>query len=199
MPGQMSEKQYAIHPSAVMMVLILSGVTTLFGALSIAYIYSRADMGMFSISVPWLFIINTFILAFTGVCIQYCYKHFKLRNELLTIRWGFLTVGTTLLFLIMQGIAWNHLLTTQITPGSSGGYGYLYAISILHFLHVAAGIPFLLRILIPMTTSYRQGNASLLFIDDHIKRKLRHTTWYWHFIDVVWIYLMVFFLVSSMI
>jgi len=199
MSGGISEKHYTIHPSSVMMVLILSGITTLFGALSLAYIYSRADMGMFSISVPWLFIINTFILAATGICIQLCYKNFKLRNEKLTLRWGFLTIGTTMLFLIMQGTAWNHLLTTQITPGSSGGYGYLYAISILHFLHVAAGIPFLLRILLPIASSYRQGNASLLFIDDHVKRKLRHTTWYWHFIDVVWIYLMVFFLISSLI
>jgi cytochrome c oxidase subunit III len=193
------DRPFSVHPSSLMMVLILSGIATLFGALSLAYIYSRAGMGMFSISVPWLFILNTFILASTGVCIEQFKKHYQRRQEKQTLQWGFLTLGTTALFLCMQGIAWYHLLTVKITPGTSGGYGYLYAISILHFLHVAAGIPFLIRIIFPLTAAYRQGNASLLFIDDHVRRKLRHTVWYWHFIDVVWILLMVVFLISSLI
>ena len=199
MPNMHSERNYSIHPSAVMMVLILAGITALFGALSMAYLYSRVDKGMGSITVPWLFIFNTFILASTSFCIQRCRRYFTLRNEALTLRWGLLTIIATALFLILQGIAWYQLLTQNITPGSSGSHGFLYAISILHFLHVAAGIPFLLRILIPMASAYHQGNASLLFIDDHMKRKLRHTAWYWHFIDVVWIYLMVFFLVNSLV
>lgn len=181
----------------MMMVLILCGITTLFGALSLAYVYSRAGLGMFSISVPWLFIVNTVVLASTGLCIEQFRKYYHLREEKLTIRWGYLTLGTTLLFLVMQGIAWYNLLAHQITPGSSGGYGFLYAISILHFLHVSGGIPFLLRILLPLTVAHRQGSASLLFIDDHVRRKLRHVAWYWHFIDGVWIFLMLIFLISS--
>jgi len=198
MTGEHQERNFSIHPSAVMMVLILSGITTLFGALTLAYLYTRVDKGMNSIHVPWLFVFNTFVLASTSVCIQRCRKFFTRKDEAQTLRWGFLTIITTFLFLLLQGIAWYQLLAQQYTPGSSGSHGFLYAISILHFLHVMAGIPFLLRILIPMATAYHQGNASLLFIDDHVKRKLRHTTWYWHFIDVVWIYLMVFFLVNSL-
>ena len=199
MPLTQQERTHVIHPSAVMMVLVLSGITALFGALSLAYLYTRVDKGMNSIHVPWLFIFNTFVLASTSICIELCRKYFTLRNEALTLRWGFLTIITTLLFLLLQGIAWYQLLSQHLTPGSSGSHGFLYAISILHFLHVTAGIPFLLRILIPIATAYHQGNASLLFIDDHVKRKLRHTTWYWHFIDVVWIYLMVFLLVNSFV
>jgi len=182
----------------MMMVLILCGITTLFGALSLAYVYARADMGMFSIHIPWLFLINTVILLAAGVCIEKFRKFYRLRLEAQTIRWGYLTLATTLLFLIMQGFAWYTLLTKQITPGYSGGYGFLYAISILHFLHVIGGIPFLLRVLIPLASAQRQGSASLLFIDDHIKRKIRHVSWYWHFIDGVWIFLMLIFLLSSL-
>jgi len=193
------EKKYVIHPSSVMMVLILSGISTLFGALVIAYVYSRSRLGMPGISIPWLFFINTLILISAGYCIERCHKYFKLRIEKRTIRWGYATISLTLLFLAMQGVAWYRLLTEQITPGSSGGHGYLYAISILHFLHVGAGIPFLLRLLIPIHVGYHQGNASLFFIDDHIKRKLRHTIWYWHFIDVVWVCLMIVFLAGTII
>ena len=194
-----SERRYTIHPSSVMMVLILSGITTLFGALVIAYVYARSRLGISGISIPWLFFINTLILISAGYSIEQCRKNFTLRIEKLTIRWGYITILLTLLFLVMQGIAWNRLLMNHITPGTSGGHGYLYAISILHFIHVGAGIPFLLRLLVPMHVSHQQGNASLLFIDDHIKRKLRHTIWYWHFIDAVWISLMIVFLVGTII
>lgn len=193
------ERSYWIHPSSIMMVLILLGITALFGALSFAYVYSRVDKGMFSIQVPWLFIFNTFILAATSIFIQLCRKYFDIKNERLILRYGLLTLVFTMLFLILQAVAWNQLLSQQIRPGSSGGYGFLYAISILHFLHVFAGIPFLLRILMPLYVANKEGNAALYFLSDENRRKLKHTSWYWHFIDIVWIYLMVFFLVNSFI
>jgi cytochrome c oxidase subunit 3 len=80
------------------------------------------------------------------------------------------------------------IVFTKYYPGSSGAHGFLYAISILHFLHVLAGIPFLSRIIFPLSMATQQGNSALIFIDDDQKRMLRHTAWYWHFIDVVWIY-----------
>jgi cytochrome c oxidase subunit 3 len=181
------------------MVLILVGITALFSALSIAYLYSRIDKGMQGIKVPWLFVFNTLILASSSYCIQRCRKYFDQKNETLILKWGVLTIAATFLFLILQGFAWNHLLSQQITPGSSGGHGYLYAISILHFMHVVAGIPFLIRILLPLYVSKKEGNSVLYFLNDSQRRKLKHTAWYWHFIDVMWIYLMTFFLIGSLV
>src|SRR5687768_7200873 len=192
-----NERSYFIHPSSIMMALILIGISALFGALSFAYLYTRVDKGMFSIRIPWLFVFNTFILASSSIFIQLCRKYYEQKNEKLILRYGVLTIVATLFFLILQAIAWSQLLSQQILPGSSGGYGFLYAISILHFLHVLAGIPFLLRILLPLYTSSKEGNAALYFLSDEPRRKLQHTAWYWHFIDVMWIYLMVFFLVNS--
>ncbi len=197
MTKQYQERSYSIHPSSIMMALILIGITALFGALSFAYLYARVDKGMFSIRIPWLFVLNTFILASSSVFIQLCRKYFDHQNEKLILRYGFLTITTTILFLAFQVIAWNQLLNRQILPGSSGGHGYLYAISILHFLHVLAGIPFLLRILFPLYAAHKEGSSALYFLTDHQKRKLKHTSWYWHFIDVMWIYLVVFFLMNS--
>lgn len=193
------ERKFAIHPSSIMMVLILGGITTLFGALTFAYLYTRTDRGMAGIELPWLFVFNTFILASAGLCMHRFRQFFQLRQEKQTLRWGIYSLIATLLFLGMQGLAWYKLFTAQIHPGTSGGYGYLYAISIIHFLHVAAGIPFLARLLIPLYTGVQDGSGALYFIDEHMQRKLKHTSWYWHFIDGVWIYLVIFFLINSMI
>lgn len=193
------ERPYSVHPSSIIMALLLIGITALFGALSFAYLYTRVDKGMFSIRIPWLFVFNTFILASSSVFIQLCRKYFDQKNERLILRYGILTITFTLFFLILQIIAWNQLLTQQLRPGSSGGHGYLYAISILHFLHVLVGIPFLLRVLFPLYVANKEGSSALYFLTDEMKRKLKHTAWYWHFIDVMWIYLVVFFLVNSII
>lgn len=193
------QRNYLVHPSAMIIVLIFFGISTLFGALSLAYLYTRVDRNMNSIHIPLLFVFNTFVLAFSSFSIQRCRKYFDLRDDRLCVRWGLITMVATLSFLGLQGIAWYQLFTRNIIPGSSGAYGFLYAISLLHFLHVFAGLPFLGRVIFPLFTASKQGNSALIFIDDDQRRKLKHTAWYWHFIDVVWIYLMVFFLVNSLV
>jgi len=199
MTKRYNQRAYSVHPSSIIMVLLLIGITALFSALSFAYLYTRIDRGMPGIRIPWLFVFNTLILMSSSYCIQQCRRYFEKQNERLILRWGFLTIAATLLFLVLQSIGWNHLLSRQLLPGSSGGHGYLYAISILHFLHVVAGIPFLLRILIPLYTALKEGNSVLFFVQDDQKTRLKHTAWYWHFIDVMWIYLMILFLISSLI
>ncbi len=181
------------------MVLLLIGITALFGALTMAYLYSRIGTGMHSIRIPLIFVFNTLVLVSSSYCIQRCRKYFDQKDEKMILRWGMLTIVATLLFLGLQGFAWYRLLSQQVLPGSSGGHGYLYAISILHFLHVTAGIPFLLRILLPLYVSRKEGNSALYFLNDEQRTKLKHTAWYWHFIDVMWVYLMIFFLVNSLV
>lgn len=193
------QRPFLVQPSAIIMVLLLCGVTALFGALSFAYLYTRVDKGMQSIRLPWLFILNTFILAASSLSIHLCRKYFDQKNEKLILRYGFLTVAFTLLFLTMQAIVWRQLLVQQLLPGSSGGHGYLYAISVLHFLHVFAGLPFLLRIILPLNSAYKEGTSALYFLSEEQRSRLKYTSWYWHFIDVMWVYLVVFFLMNSLI
>ncbi|MDQ3015179.1 MAG: cytochrome c oxidase subunit 3 [Bacteroidota bacterium] len=181
------------------MFLLFLGITALFGALTFAYIYTRIDKEMPSIHIPWLFVINSIVLASSSYFIQQCRKQFDLQNDKLVLQNGYLTVLSTVTFLILQSIAWNQLMQQQLLPGSSGGHGYLYAISILHFLHVVAGFPFLIRILWPLYLAHKEGTVALFFISDPNRRKLKHTAWYWHFIDVMWIYLVGFFLINSLL
>ncbi len=199
MSRQYNERPYSIHPSTIIMVLVFMGITSLFGALTFAYLYARVDKNMGSIHIPVLFVINSIVLASSSYFIQQCRKQFDRQNEQLLLKNGYFTLLATILFLILQSLAWNQLMEKQLLPGSTGGHGYLYAISILHFLHVVAGIPFLVRILLPLYHGYKEGSAALFFISDANRRKLKHTAWYWHFIDIVWVYLVGFFLVNSML
>lgn len=199
MGKQFREKSYWIHPSSILMALILIGIAMLFGALSFAYLYSRVDKGMASVKIPWLFVFNTFVLASGSLFIQLCRKSFDRKDQKSYLRFGFLTIIATVAFLILQVVAWDQLMTNQIVPGSSGGHGFLFAISILHFAHVLAGIPFLLRLLLPVYSAGKERNGIHFFEKSSNRRKLSHTAWYWHFIDIMWIYLVIFFMINSFI
>ena len=196
MTKEYNERNYSIHPSTIMMVLILAGVTLLFAALSFAYIYTRIDKDMQSVRTPWLFFFNTLLLLSSSICIEKSRKYFDVKNGPRAIRYGLLTIGVTLAFLVLQFVAWKQLFSQSLFPSSGNGYGYLYAISILHFLHVLAGLPFLLRILVPLHVAIQQGNEALIFLQEPIRRKWKHTSWYWHFLDIVWIYLVLFFMIN---
>ena len=181
------------------MALILAGVTILFGALSFAYLYSRVDKGMEGIHVPALFMFNTVFLLAGSYSIEKCRKNIIRKNDRKALRYGIITLALTIVFLVLQGIAWNDLLSQQRVPGSSGGYGYLYALSILHFLHVILGIPFLLRILLPLYSASKEGSAALYFLTKDPEMRIKHTAWYWHFLDLMWIYLVIFLVINSML
>jgi cytochrome c oxidase subunit 3 len=200
-PGAMSkpysEKNYLIHPSAMMIILVFMGIATLFGALSMAYLYTRVDLKMHSVRIPPLFIFNSLVVLFSSYSIQRCRIFFTEHDDRNCIRWGLITIFSTLGFLCLQGMAWYQLFTRNIFPESSAGYGFLFAISILHFLHVMAGLPFFGRVIFPLMAASRQGSSTLVFMDDQQKRRLKYTSWYWHFIDVVWLYLVAFFLINS--
>jgi cytochrome c oxidase subunit 3 len=193
------DRPFLVHPSSIIMALILAGVTVLFAALTFAYLYTRIDKGMKGISVPALFIFNTIFLLAASFCIEKCRKYVTLKDDRKVLRFGVLTIILTLIFLVLQGIAWGQLLSEQRAPGSSGGYGYLYALSILHFLHVIVGIPFLLRILLPLYSASKEGSAALFFLTKDPERRIRHTAWYWHFLDLMWIYLVLFLVVNSIV
>lgn len=182
-----------------MMVLILIGIAALFAALSFAYLYSRVDKGMAGVKIPWLFIFNTIVLASGSFFIQRSQRSFDNGDPKMYLRYGMLTIISTVSFLILQIIAWRQMMSNQIIPGTSGGHGFLFAISILHFAHVFAGIPFLLRLLFPVYSASKTGNEIHFLENKSNRRKLRHTAWYWHFIDIMWIYLVIFFVVNSFI
>ena len=114
------------------------------------------------------------------------------------MRFLVLCLITTALFLVLQWIAWNWMLENNMSMQKDPSHGYLYAISILHFAHVIFGIPFLVNYMWRMWNEH-QKEDSLFFIEEKPRRRLRLISTYWHFIDILWIYLIIFFAVNSLL
>lgn len=197
---QEEDIDFRFHPQNVIMILVLAGITALFLAFSAAYIYSRVQNPSPPVQIPILFVFNTLLLLGSSFTLHWAKKCYQMDNTEGYQRSLLITIAITLVFLIAQFIAWGQLFQQNIFINSSNSASYLYVISIMHFAHVIAGLPFLVFFLHTAYRKMKEPVSVLVYFSDPEKRlKLRLLSIYWHFLDGLWIYLVLFFWINYLI
>lgn len=183
-----------------MLFILLFGLSALFLALTVAYIYTRVTMNVPPVQIPGLFVFNTLILlgsSYTMVRAKRCYQQDDTDGYQQNLRF---TIWLSLGFMVMQTVAWWWLFRHNIGLNSSTTTGYLYLISFVHLAHVIAGLPFLILFYRAAKKRMVDPVTVLVYFSDPEKRlKLRLLTIYWHFLDALWIYLVLFFGINYLI
>jgi len=106
----------------------------------------------------------------------------------------------TIAFLILQVLAWKQMTDQNIKVNSSTMASYMYLISGVHFLHLVAGIPFLGHFIYVAYKRMKDPVTVLIYFTDPDKKRLLNLlNIYWHFLDGLWIYLVLFFLLNYLI
>ncbi len=95
------------------------------------------------------------------------------------------TLVLGIVFLLFQVIGFQQLWKTGITLTANVSYSFLYIIVGLHGAHVIGGI-IALVVMSLKAFSVKTRNYSVVPVE------LMST--YWHFVDILWIYLLVFLL-----
>ncbi|MBX2878075.1 MAG: cytochrome c oxidase subunit 3 [Saprospiraceae bacterium] len=193
-------QNFAFHPHNIYLMLLLFSLSVLFLALSAAFVYTRVQNGLPPVKLPWLFAFNTVILLGSSWAMLQAKKAY-LADE--TERYqGMLivTIVLSIIFMVAQSMAWFQLFNQQIYVHSDPSAGYLYVISALHFAHVIGGLPFLGLFLWKAKKYMKEPVSVLVYFSDPEKRlRLRLLTIYWHFLDILWIYLVIFFYLNYLI
>jgi cytochrome c oxidase subunit III len=206
MKKQLSEKAYseydnfAFHPYNVMLFLLLFAISALFLGTSAAFIYTRVQSGVGAVKIPWLFAFNTLVLLASSATMlraKKAYLNDETRNYQSCLM---ATIGLTLLFMGLQLAAWSQLFSVNIFPASDNSAGYLYVLSGLHFAHVLAGLPFLALFLLRSKRQMIDPVTVLVYFSDPEKRlRLRLLSIYWHFLDALWVFLVLFLFANQLI
>jgi cytochrome c oxidase subunit 3 len=192
--------ELSFHPKRIMLFILLFGLSFLFLALTVSYVYIRVINGVPPVQVPLLFVLNTVVLLASSWAMVQAKKAY-LNDETERYQQFLLrTLQLSVVFMVMQMIAWTMLIQNNIYLGSSTTAAFLYVISFVHLVHVVAGIPFLYlfyraakkRMVDPVT-------VLVYFSDPEKQLKLRLLTVYWHFLDFLWVYLVLFFAVNMLI
>jgi cytochrome c oxidase subunit 3 len=198
--GRGEYDNFAFHPYNILLVLLLFSISTLFLAFSAAFMYTRVQSDLPPIRLPNIFLANTLILLGSSASMVWA-KRAYLRDDTERYQQALLvTILLTLVFLIAQFHGWQVLFERNIFINSDNSASYLYVISGLHFAHVVAGLPFLIAFMWKAFKRMREPVSVLVYFSDPEKRlRLRLLTIYWHFLDGLWIYLVLFFWVNYLV
>lgn len=195
-----AERNYLIHPSYIIMFLLLAGISALFLGFSAAYLYNRVQSNIPPVELPSLFYFNTLILIGSSFTLKWAKKSYLNDHTQNYKRALIVTLILTLFFLVSQVMAWKQLYASDIFINYSNMASYMYLISGIHFAHVVIGIPFLLLFVINAVRKMKSPVSVLIYFSDLAKkRRLNLFNIYWHYLDGLWIYLVLFFFVNWLI
>lgn len=198
--SQSEYQQFAFHPHNILMVLVIVGLSAIFASLSAAFVYTRVQSNLPPIKLPNIFMFNTLILLAGSAMMMRAKKAYLADNTQHYQRSLLFTAALSFIFLCLQWVGWRTLLAQQITINSDNSASYLYIISILHLLHVIGGLPFLIIFLYNSYRFMKEPVSVLVYFSDPEKRlQLRLLTLYWHFLDLLWVYLVLFFFINYLI
>jgi cytochrome c oxidase subunit III len=192
-----NQENFAFHPRNIMLSVMLFGLSAMFLALTISYTYTRITMGNAPVHVPAVFVLNTMLLLSSSwfmIRSKRAYKEDDTSGYLKYLKWAMIL---SICFMAMQAIGWWMLLQNNQTIQSSNSTAYLYVISIVHLLHVLAGLPFLYWFYFKAKKTLVEPVTVMVYFSDPARQlSLRLLTIYWHFVDLLWIYLVLFFAVN---
>lgn len=167
----------------------MASITMMFAALTSAYLVRRPAGNWYEFKLPVQFFISTLIIIASSITMEWAYKSLKNQNQR-NYNYGIiLTFVLGILFLISQILSWKALVASGITINLSVSGSFLYALSGIHAAHVIGGIAaIMVCVANAFLSSFTVNSMRLLKID--LVRQ------YWHFVDILWIYLLLFLILQ---
>jgi cytochrome c oxidase subunit III len=180
-----TQQRQKIHPHKFIMWVAIGSIVMMFAGLTSAFIVKSNQAGWKDVVIPKVFWISTAVILVSSITVQMALRSFKQREM---NQYRMLIAVTFLLgaaFVILQVMGFQHLWNQGVQFKGAGAGQFLYVIFGLHAVHVVGGIIVLLVMFIKAffgkTKSYNSVPVEV-------------AATYWHFVDLLWIYLLVFFL-----
>ena len=146
----------------------------------------------------WLGSVNTFILLTSSFAIALAISAMRKGRSRLSASLQLATIGMGIAFLCIKSVEWatkiqlglypNSPVLLQKGPGEVLFFGLYYVMTGIHGLHVLIGIC-VIAFMVVLTRRKKITRQNPI--------KLENTGLYWHFVDIVWIYLFpLFYLIT---
>ena len=162
-------------------------MTMMFAGLTSAYVVSRKRSDWVSFDLPNAFYTSTILIVLSSITFILAKYFIKKNNYKLTSTFLITTLLLGIGFIFFQFQGFNELFDAgfvfageQSTVKSS----FIYGITLAHLAHIAAGIVVLLVVIFNHFNKKYSPKDSL---------GLELGAIFWHFVDILWIYLFLFF------
>lgn len=174
-----------IHPHKFTLWVGIAAIIMMFAGLTSAYLVKRDQPGWISFEVPLAFWYSTATILVSSGTIYFALKSFRGRRMLNYKRLVGATALLGLLFMFLQYLGFRQLWQNGFVMRGAGAAQFLYIIAGLHVLHVLGGVVALIVLY------FRARNRK---IRSYNVVPVEVVATYWHFVDALWIYLLIFFL-----
>jgi cytochrome c oxidase subunit 3 len=184
-------EQYSPPPASMGVWVGLAAITMSFAAFTSALIVRQgASPDWRHFSLPAILYFNTLVLFASSATLEIARRRvstFMGGSERLKTpaSWLYATLALGLVFLCGQYVAWLQLKSQGLYLATNPSSSFFYVLTAAHALHVFGGLGGLVRVIRKLSKSTLRRST------------LDATSYYWHFMDVLWLYLL-FLLWSKM-
>jgi len=178
--GRKKSAKPMLWVSMISMVMFFAGLTS-------AYVISMRRDDWVTFELPDAFYISTVLIILSSITISISQRLIKKEKRELSIAFSLITFALGIAFVWQQYAGFEDLRSAGLFftgPTSTVSTSFIIGITLMHALHVFAGIIVLLVVI------YNHFNHKYTS-DDLLGFELGAI--FWHFIDVLWIYLFFFF------
>lgn len=161
----------------------IASIVMMFGGLTSGYIVKRNQANWQTFDLPVQFWYSTVAIVLSSIALWMAAKAFKQRQM---ANYRMLMLGTLLLgiaFMALQVMGFINLWEQGITFTKNVSYSFLYTLVGVHALHVLGGI---IALLVLVVKAFNQNERSYNIVPVEV------VSTYWHFVDVLWVYLLIF-------
>ncbi len=180
-----------IHPKKFGLWAACASITMMFGAFTSAFLVRQAAGNWLEFALPGVFTLSTVLIVASSITLHGSYLAFK--KGAVSLYKGLLiaTFALGLFFVAAQYEGWLAMKELLGLPmGTNPSSDFVYLISMIHAAHVVGGVAVLAVALIHAFTLTSGPTPTR-------KLRLELTATYWHFVDVLWVYLFVFMTLQS--
>lgn len=177
------EQRKKIHPHKFTLWVGIGSILMMFAGLTSAYIVKRNQSNWITFELPRAFWYSTAAIVASSITLFLAGRAFKERamqkyRSLMTV-----TIVFGVLFIILQVIGFNQLWHVGITLQKNVSFSFLYVIVGLHGAHVIGGV---IALLVLFAKAFNSSTRNYTTVPVEV------TSTYWHFVDILWIYLLIF-------
>jgi len=178
-------KDYSPPPSSTGIWVVLASIAMSFAAFTSALIVRQGGATDWRhLTLPGILYLNTAVLIASSIALELGRREVGafMRSRIegaAPSRWLYATLLLGLLFVAGQYVAWAQLRSQGLYLATNPNSSFFYVLTAIHALHVSGGLGGLVRVI------YKLNRSKLR------KSTLDATSHYWHFMDALWIYLLV--------
>jgi cytochrome c oxidase subunit 3 len=165
----------------------LAAITMSFAAFTSALVVRQGTVPLQHITLPPVLYFNTLLIVASSITLELARRQIaafmgSIKDKSTTAappaKWLYITLFLGLLFVAGQTFAWVQLKSQGFGLATNISYSFFYVLTVAHALHVFGGLGGLVRVI-------GKVNKSVLR-----RSTLDATSRYWHFMGVLWVYLL---------